>query len=464
MNLKLENFKNGIKNKRVAVLGIGVSNTPLIKYLVNIGVYITAFDKCEREKFGQEILELEHMGVEFSLGEKYLDELNGFDVIFRTPGMRFDIPELLEEKERGALITSEMEVFIDLCPAEVFAVTGSDGKTTTSTLIYKMLSEQGYTCWLGGNIGTPLLSKIDEVKESDKVVLELSSFQLHTFGKSPEVAIITNMSPNHLDVHKSMEEYVEAKKNIYKYQSNSGKLIVNYDNEITRGFAQEAKGNVVFFSRVNSLQRGAVLEEGKLIYKDSARRIEIFNINEIIIPGVHNIENYLAAIAAVIDYVKPEVIRKVATTFKGVEHRIELVREINGIKFYNDSIASSPTRTIAGLNSFGQKVILITGGYDKKIPYDEMGPVIVDKVKYLILFGQTASKIEKALENEIYKTDKGREIPVYKCDTLEETVKKAFSISVDGDIIILSPASASFDMFKNFEERGNKFKDIVMKL
>lgn len=464
LNLKLEEYKRNIKNKRIAVLGIGVSNTPLIKYLVKIGVDITAFDKSERDKLGTTIMELEDLGVKFSLGDNYLSELKDFDVVFRTPGMRFDIPELLKEKERGALITSEMEVFIDLCPAKIFAVTGSDGKTTTTTLIYKILTEQGYKCWLGGNIGTPLLSKIDEIEESDKVIIELSSFQLQTFSKSPDIAIITNLSPNHLDVHKSMDEYTEAKKNIFKFQTRAGKLILNYDNEITKGFTNEAKGEVVYFSRVNSLKLGVVVEDGKLVYKDETNKIEFFAEEDIIIPGVHNTENYLAAIAAVIDYVKPETIKKVATTFKGVEHRIELVRELNGIKFYNDSIASSPTRTIAGLNSFKQKVILITGGYDKKLPFDEMGPAIIEKVKCLILFGQTALKIEKVLENEIKKTDKASLIPVYKCDTLEETVNKAYSLAVRGDIIILSPASASFDMFRNFEERGNIFKDIVKNL
>lgn len=461
LNNKLDNFKSNIKNKKVAVLGIGVSHTPLIKYLYNLGVDITAFDKSDEDKLRPVLDEFKGMNIKYSLGSSYLNNLKGFDIVFRTPGMRYDVPEILSAKEEGAEITSEMEVFFELCPAQIFAITGSDGKTTTTTLIYNMLKEQGYKCWLGGNIGIPLLSKIDEIKDSDKVVLELSSFQLHTMTKSPQVAVITNISPNHLDVHKSMDEYVSAKKNIFKYQSNEDKLILNYDNDITREFINEAEGKVVLFSRTNKVDNGAMLKDDTLIYKDSSGETEIVKAQDIVIPGVHNIENYLAAIAAVMDFVDKDTIKKVATTFKGVEHRIELIREINGIKFYNDSIASSPTRTIAGLNSFKDKVILIAGGYDKKIPYDVMGEVIAEKVKYLILIGQTGPKIEKALKDEVERSGKGSDIPVYNCSSLEEALEKAYSLASSGDIITMSPASASFDMFKNFEDRGNRFKELV---
>jgi len=457
----LNDFKNRIRNKKVAVLGIGISHTPLISYLYNLGADITAFDKSDETKLKTTLEAFKDMDIKYSLGEGYLDNLGGFDLLFRTPGMRYDIPQILAAKEEGTEITSEMEVFFELCPAQIFAVTGSDGKTTTTTLIYNMLKEQGYNCWLGGNIGIPLLSKIDEIKDTDKVVLELSSFQLHTMTKSPHIAVVTNVSPNHLDIHKSMDEYVFAKKNIFTHQSARDKLVLNFDNDITRGFANEAQGKVVYFSRKSNLEQGAMLRDDMLIYKDGESVTEIVKANDIIIPGVHNIENFLAATAAVVDYVDSDIIKRVATTFTGVEHRIELVRELNGIKFYNDSIASSPTRTIAGLNSFKDKVILIAGGYDKKIPYDDLGPVIAEKVKCLVLIGQTAPKIEKALKDETERTEKGSDIPLYKCSSLEEAVQTAYSIASSGDIITLSPASASFDMFKSFEERGNKFKEIV---
>ncbi|MDQ2086783.1 UDP-N-acetylmuramoyl-L-alanine--D-glutamate ligase [Herbivorax sp. ANBcel31] len=461
MNNKLDDFKTYIKNKKVAVLGIGISNIPLIKYLHSLGVNVTAFDKSCKNDLCCVLDEFKELDIQCSLGDGYLKNLKGFDIVFRTPGMRYDIPEIVSAKKEGAKVTSEMEVFFELCPAEIFAVTGSDGKTTTSTLIHKMLKKQGYKSWLGGNIGTPLLSKIDKIKDTDKVVLELSSFQLHTMSMSPKTAVITNLSPNHLDFHKSMDEYVDAKKNIFKFQSAGDKLILNFDNDITKKFKSEAKGKVVYFSRIQQLSSGAGIKNGKIVYKDENREVEVVDTKDISIPGMHNVENYLAAICAVIGYVDVETIQKTAKEFKGVEHRLELVGETDGIMFYNDSIASSPSRTIAGLLSFGQKVILISGGYDKNIPYDAMGEYIAKKVKSMVLIGQTSDKIHKALEGEIERTGKGKDVLVYKCDSLEEAVKKAYECALCGDIILMSPASASFDMFKNFDERGKKFKDAV---
>lgn len=464
MNTKLAEFKEFIKDKRVAVLGIGISNTPLIQYLSKLGVDITAFDMAEKSEIGATLEALKGLDIKFSLGKDYLKNLHGFDVIFKTPKVRFDIPELVAESSRGAVITSEMEVFVDLCPAEIFAVTGSDGKTTTTTLIYRMLKEQGFNCWLGGNIGTPLLDRIDEVQETDKVILELSSFQLHTMKNSPHTAVVTNLSPNHLDVHTSMEEYIEAKTNIFRYQKKNDRLILNFDNEITKAFADQAIGETIFFSRRNSLDKGCYIKDGRIIFRCGEKERDIIAVDDIILPGVHNVENYLAAIAATIDYVEPATIRRVASTFKGVEHRIEYVREFNGVRFYNDSIGSSPTRTIASIKAFKQKVILIAGGYDKHIPYDEMGEIILERVKGLVLIGQTGPQIEKALENEMKRTGKSADIPVVKCLSLEEAVRKAYENAVPGDIVLLSPASASFDMFKNFEERGCRFKEIVNSL
>ncbi len=469
MNNKINEFNEHIKNKKVAVLGIGVSNRPLIKFLAALGVDITAFDRFQRKELGALPEELEGLGVKLSLGENYLGGLKGFDVVFRTPGIRFDIPELVAEKSRGAEITSEMEVFFDLCPAQIFAVTGSDGKTTTTTLIYTILKEEGYNCWLGGNIGMPLLSRVHEIGETDKVVLELSSFQLHTMKASPDVAVITNLSPNHLDVHKSMEEYVDAKKNIFRFQGDRKrfgrpKLVLNFDNGITRELADGAAGEVVFFSRKDLLAQGAFIRENVLVYRSGGKEVELVQFGHILIPGLHNVENYLAAAAATIDYVKPETIRKVATTFKGVEHRIELVRELNGIKFYNSSIDSSPSRTIAALRTFKQKVILIAGGKDKGIPYDEIGEPVLENVKCLVLIGATASKIEQAVGEAAARSGKQAAMPIFRCGTYEEAVNRAYSNAAEGDIVLLSPASTSFDMFKNFEERGRTFKQIVENL
>jgi len=464
LNEKLEQFKRDIANKKVAVLGIGISNTPLIRYLGKLGVNVTAFDRAGRDELMPALKSLEDLDIEYCLGPDYLEKLRGFDIIFKTPKIRFDIPELLREAEAGAEITSEMEVFCRLCPARIFGVTGSDGKTTTTTLISKILEHHGYKCWLGGNIGTPLLDRIDEIDGSDMVVLELSSFQLHTMHNRINTAVVTNVSPNHLDVHKSMQEYIDAKKNIFLYQDVNDTLVLNYDNVITRGFAPEAPGKVIMFSRTADLDEGVVLSGGKIVLRRSGREMEIADVSDIRIPGVHNVENYMAAAAATADFAGPSDVRAIAVSFGGVEHRNEHVRTVNGVSFYNDSIGSSPSRTMATIRSFGDRVILIAGGYDKHLSYDEMGEVLAERVKCLVLFGQTSDKIEAALKYGVKKSGRGTGIPVYRCTSMEEAVRTAYENAVPGDVVLLSPASASFDHYRNFEERGNHFKKIVLEL
>lgn len=453
MNNKLENFKKDIKGKRIDVIGIGISNVPLIKYLSKNGAKVKACDRRTKEELGEIYGELNLLGVSFSLGEEYLENLDG-EIIFKTPGMRFDNPKLLEAKEKGAKITSEMELFMEFTPANVIAVTGSDGKTTTTTLIHKMLTEEGYKTWLGGNIGNPLFCSLEEIEKDDWVVLELSSFQLHTMKKSPKVAVITNISPNHLDMHKDYQEYIDAKKNIMLYQGKEDVLIVNMENEVTKEIGKKAKG----------IKRGFGWSSGYEIYAEDgyikACGKNILKICDIKIPGRHNVENYMAAIAAVGDLVSQKTIEKIAKTFGGVEHRIELVRTINGVRFYNSSIDSSPNRTINTLRVFCEKVIMISGGKDKGIPYDELGPVIVEHVKTLILIGATAGKIKEALD----ASDGAELVEVIECDEYSDAVEIAYKKAVSGDVVLLSPASTSFDRFKNFEERGKLFKSLVEKL
>lgn len=458
-NKKLVNYIENIKNKKIAVLGLGISNYPLIKFLSKYNNNISIFDRKNNEDM---LLKIKSLGdYKYFFGENYLDNLNGYDIIFRTPGLRPDHPNILKEISNGAELTSEMELFVDLCPAQIFGITGSDGKTTTTTLIYNILKEHGYNCYLGGNIGTPLLDKIEEISIDDKVVLELSSFQLMTFKKSVDVAVVTNITPNHLDMHTNMDEYVEAKKNIFKFSQNK-KLIINYDNEITNSFKDTE--NSVLFSRRNILKNGAFLKGDHLFYKDNDFEMKIVNIKDIKIPGMHNVENYLAAICATIDYVDANTISKVAKTLSGVAHRIEFVREYLGVKYYNDSIATSPTRAIAGLNSFDQKLILIAGGKDKNIDYTEFGRVLAQKIKHLILIGATSEKIKNSLLQGIKEFPSDIEIKIDECKTYEEVVLTAKNVSCQNDIVILSPASTSFDMFNNFEERGNLFKELVNKL
>ena len=296
------------------------------------------------------------------------------------------------------------------------------------------------------------------MKENDWVILELSSFQLHTMRKSPEIAVITNISPNHLDMHKDYKEYIDAKKNIMLYQNEGDTLIVNADNQVTADIGKSASGAVKYFSRNGMAD---VYLDGNIIKRGL---VEILNIKDIKIPGMHNVENYMAAIAAVSGLVSKEVIVNVAKTFGGVEHRIELVRTLDGVKYYNSSIDSSPNRTINTLRVFPNKVIIIAGGKDKGIPYDEIGPALAEHVKVLILIGATSDKIQEALDAEINKTGNGKDIEVIRATSYEDAVNTARSKAHDGDVVLLSPASTSFDMFRNFEERGNLFKKIVNEL
>ena len=454
---KLDEFKYNVAGKNITVIGIGISNLPLIKYLVSLGANVTACDRRSAEDLGENYTELEKLGVKFNLGDGYLNNLSG-DMIFKTPGMRYDVPELLKAKENGSIVTSEMEVFFEVCPSHIIAVTGSDGKTTTTTLIHKMMTDAGYKTWLGGNIGNPLLTDTEKMKENEWVILELSSFQLHTMRKSPEIAVITNISPNHLDMHKDYKEYIDAKKNIMLYQNEGDTLIVNADNQVTADIGKSANGAVKYFSRNGMAD---VYLDGNIIKRGI---VEILNIKDIKIPGMHNVENYMAAIAAVSGLVSKEVIVNVAKTFGGVEHRIELVRTLDGVKYYNSSIDSSPNRTINTLRVFPNKVIMIAGGKDKGIPYDEIGPALAEHVKVLILIGATSDKIQEALDAEINKTGNGKDIEVIRATSYEDAVNTARSKAHDGDVVLLSPASTSFDMFRNFEERGNLFKKIVNEL
>lgn len=454
---KLDEFKTGVKDKDITVIGIGISNLPLIKYLAELGAHVTACDRRTKDDLGESYKELSEIGVKLNLGGTYLENLSG-DIIFKTPGMRYDVPQLLKAKESGSVVTSEMEVFFDVCPSHIIAVTGSDGKTTTTTLIHKMMTNAGYTTWLGGNIGNPLLTDAEKMKKDDWVILELSSFQLHTMRKSPEIAVITNISPNHLDMHKDYQEYIDAKKNIMLYQSADNTLIVNADNEVTSLIGKEAKGRVKYFSRT---QKADVYLDGNVIKRGSD---SVLNIEDIKIPGMHNVENYMTAIAAVQGLVDDKVITDVAKDFGGVEHRIELVRTLDGVRYYNSSIDSSPNRTINTLRVFPEKVIMIGGGKDKGIPYDEIGPSLAEHVKVLILIGATSDKIAEALDNEIKRSGNGKDIEVIRASTYEDAVNTARSRAHEGDVVILTPASTSFDMFRNFEERGNLFKKIVNEL
>ena len=464
-NTKLDEFNKTISNKRVAIIGLGVSNLPLIDYFKKLGSSITVFDNREEEKIEKNILEdLKNKDIRGYFGKDALKDLIGFDYIFRSPSCMPSTPEIEKEVEKGAILTSEIEKVLELSPSHIIGITGSDGKTTTTTLVYELLKNAGYKCFLGGNIGTPLFTQIKDMRPDDYVILELSSFQLVNMKISPQISIVTNITPNHLNVHKDYQEYIDSKKNIYLHQNEDGILVINKDNEITKEFYKDAPGKVRFFSHKEILDNGVIFDEKDKTIKvcDDGVRKHLIKQKDMLLKGEHNCENACSAISATLGLVKEDIMIDTIQNFAGVEHRLEFIREINGVKWYNDSIGTSPTRTIAGLNSFDEKIVLIAGGYDKHLDYTPIGKPIVDNVSKLILMGDTAEKINTAVKDELEKQSKT--MPIYRCSTLEEVAKKAKEIAEEGEIVLFSPASASFDLFKNFAERGDKFKEIVNSL
>ena len=456
--MNTQQFFRYLKGKTVAFCGVGRTHMPLIELFQEKGAVVTVRDQRPLEKLGENGEVLRSLGVELRLGEDYLQDLNE-DIIFRTPGMRYHLPQLEEARARGCAVTSELELFFRLCPCKIYGVTGSDGKTTTTSIIAEFLKAQGKTVHLGGNIGKPLLPEIESIAPEDVAVVELSSFQLISMRESPDVAVVTNLSPNHLDVHKDMQEYIDAKKNILLHQGALSRTVLNAGNEITAGFAPEVRGDCWMFRRGAPVERG-VWCDGENIYVHGEKLLEVSQIK---IPGWHNVENYMAAIAAVWGDVEPQTIRHVAETFAGVEHRAEFVRELGGVKYYNDSIATSPTRVISGMLSlFPQKILMIAGGYDKHIPFEPLGPAVCEKVKTLILLGSTAQKIQDAVMAAPQYREGCPEI--LRVETMEEAVAAAAAHAQPGDIVSLSPACAAFDLYPNFEVRGRHFKEIVNKL
>ena len=457
--MTFEEYLSSLKGKTVGVIGVGVSNRPLIEKLLERGIDVTARDK--KEDLGELGQALTAQGCKLRLGSKYLADLHE-NVIFRTPGLRPDVPELAAAVAGGSVITSEMEAFFAVCPCPILAVTGSDGKTTTTTIISKLLAAEGKIVHVGGNIGHPLLCDTPEIAPEDMAVLELSSFQLMTMQTSPHIAVTTNLAPNHLDVHKDYQEYVDAKANIFTHQNAGDIAVFNADNDDTVRQAAKAVGEVRWFSRKQRVDNGVFCENGVIYEAANGTVTPIMETKDVLLPGVHNIENYMAAFAAVRGMVSYETMREIAKTFGGVEHRIELIRTRKGVRWYNDSIASSPTRTIAGLNAFNEKVILLAGGYDKHIPFDPFAKKAITNIKLLILTGATADAIESCVRKQDGFEQSGLEIVRVK--DIKEAVDVARKRAKVGDIVSLSPACASFDAFPNFAVRGNYFKELVNEL
>ena len=459
--MTLLEYVESIRPKRIAVIGVGVSNLPLIELLLSHGCDVTACDMRTREQMEGEAERLEAMGARLQLGPEYLEHLDQ-DILFRTPGlMPFDA-HLEAAKQRGSLITSEMEVFLKLCPCKVIAITGSDGKTTTSTIIAKLLEAAGYRVHLGGNIGHPLLCEIPDMQPEDVAVLELSSFQLHSMNCCPDVAVVTNLTPNHLDKHKDFQDYIDAKRRILENQTENCRLILNLDDAHSTYYASFSPAEKSWFSDRQEVQNGSMLRNGVLCRVREGECREILPAAEVRLPGEHNVLNYLAAFAAVEGMVPDEICSRVARTFAGVEHRLEIVRVLDGVTYINDSIGTSPTRTIAGLYAMKRKPIVIAGGYDKHIPFEELGDAFCQFAKALFLTGDTAEKIWDAVCASPLYAESGLRVTME--DDFEQAVLAAAEAAETGDVVLLSPACAAFDHFKNFAERGKTFKAIVNSL
>lgn len=463
INEKLNEFNDYIRFRKVAIVGLGVSNLPLMEYLYEKKANVTVFDERDIDSISKDIMDkITTYGFGFHFGEDALKHLKGFNVIFRSPSCLPTRKELVDEANNGAIVTTEVELLMKMCPCKILGVTGSDGKTTTTSLINAILKKAGYNTFLGGNIGTPLFTKLPDMKPEDILVLELSSFQLMGMEISPDIAVITNITPNHLNIHKDYEEYIEAKKNIFKYQDEKGVLVLNYDNEITRNCEKEANGKVIFFSSKNKLDNGYIVDEDVIKECEDKIRKHILNVEDVILRGNHNYQNIATAIAATSSLVDMDIAVDAIKEFKPVEHRIEFIRELDGVKWYNDSASSSPSRTLSGINAFKEDIILIAGGYDKNLDYTPLAKPIIKKVKSLILIGQTSGKIFDVVKLELEKENK--ELDIHMCETLEETVNLAKKVVKPGQVVLFSPASASFDMFKNFADRGNQFKELVKKI
>ena len=463
VNEKLVEFNKFLDGKKVAIIGMGVSNLPLIDYFYDKNAKVTIFD---RKNLSDDIMEkVNKYRYEVEIGEDNLDRLRGYDIIFRSPSMLPTKEEFVREVEEGAILTSEIEMVLKLAPCKIIGVTGTEGKTTTTSIIYEILKNAGYNCFLGGNIGKPIFTKIKEMKPDDIVLLELSSFQLMGMEISPNISVVTNMYPDHLNIHKSYEEYQEAKKNIFSHQDKSGIVVLNNDNEITKSFAKDVIGEVKFFSSKEKLKNGYVYdrEDGWIKKYTAGKENKLIHKDDIKLRGIHNYENICTALAVTENLVNQDKQIEAIKNFIGVEHRLEYVKTIDEVKYYNDSIGTSPASTIAGLDAFDENIILIAGGSDKGLDYKEIGEKIAKKVGTLILTGPTSEKIENATKIALMN-NKNKILDIVHCTNLEEAVKMSKIKAKKGDVVLMSPASASFDAFKNFEERGKKFKEYVNSL
>jgi UDP-N-acetylmuramoylalanine--D-glutamate ligase len=473
------------------VVGLAREGTALARFLAERGVRVTVTDAKAADMLVDSTAALTDLPITYALGGHPLELLDDTDIVFVSPGAPLDIPLLVEAQRRGLPLSSETRLFTRLCPAPIVGITGSSGKTTTTALAGEMLKAAGRRTWVGGNIGRPLIGHLREINPADAVVMELSSFQLALFapwperredhdgarrrregalfdpaGWSPSIAAVLNITPNHLDRHPTMEAYIAAKAHILDHQQPGDAAILNRDNPITRQMGEVAtrKQRVLWFSMEQPIEEGAFLREEALILRLAGHEQAVCRTGELKMLGQHNVANVLAACAlAGAAGVPVGALRQVATSFGGVEHRLELVRVRDGVRWYNDSIATSPERTVAALRAFNAPIVLLAGGRDKHLPWDDMATLTWHKARHLILFGEAAGLVERAMHNA-QPTMHQAQCTIHRAGTLERAVELAAQLSQPGDVVLLSPGGTSFDGYRDFVERGEHFRRLVNEL
>ena len=453
--------------KKVIVIGAARQGTALSRYLASKGAQVILTDMHSLDELPANLPDLEKLGIQLRLGGHPLELLEGADLVCVSGGVPLTIPFIQAAMQRGIPLSNDSQIFLEACPAQVIGITGSSGKTTTTALVglmaqkYFEMKQNGHRAWVGGNIGNPLIEQVDQIDEDDLVVLELSSFQLELMTRSPQIAAILNITPNHLDRHGSMQAYIAAKSRILRFQHAGDVAILNRDDPGSWSLAEHLKSDLISFG----FQKPDSKQNGTYIYKDAIwlqlgrESLKMLPLEWIQLPGRHNIANVLAAcaIAAAASLALP-AIQTAIEEFTGIPHRLEFIRNINGADWYNDSIATAPERTMAAIEAFEGPLVLLLGGRDKNLPWDDLAQLIHQRVRAVVLFGEAAGLIEKALG----AVKKGETLQVIsRCNTLEEAVQAAAKLAQPGDTVLLSPGCTSFDAFKDFEERGEYFRKLV---
>jgi UDP-N-acetylmuramoylalanine--D-glutamate ligase len=450
---------------RIVVLGLARQGIALSRFLAEQGARVTVSDVKTAERLADAIKSLEGLAIQYALGGHPMELLERCDLLCLSGGVPVDLPIVVEALRRGIALANDAQIFVERCAERtpVLGITGSAGKTTTTALVGEMLKAAGCKTWVGGNIGNPLIADLDQIGPGDKVVMELSSFQLEVMTTSPHIAAVLNITPNHLDRHPSMEAYIAAKKRILDFQDFKDMAVLGYDDAEARKLAGDARGYVRFFSQQVEVGRGAFVRDGNIVLKQDMEQ-KVCAIRELKLRGPHNVWNVLAACAlAGAAGANVDAMRQVATSFAGVAHRLQLVRELGGVRYYDDSIATAPERLVAALRSFDEPIVLLCGGRDKHLPWEQAARLIVERVSHLVLFGEMSNLVQEHVVNVKRQTSNVTCV-VHEVGVLENAVKMAAKLAQPGDVVLLSPGGTSFDAFRDFAERGAKFAEYVNRL